>query len=207
MSDIDYYQKYLKYKSKYTDLKAKMSGSKPKRPLNPLLQESGFKNEFEKSLNKLDICSGSETMFILEDLLKETNQLNKSGRELVLSHFISRRPIEELVSQLSPRNPRNTKALELAKKLINSCSFVEKTAYNATKLGKATAEGVSKLGKATAEGASKLGKATAEGASKLGKATAEGASKLGRSASDMLDNTSRAVTPLSNLVSNSMLPF
>ena len=190
MSDIDYYQKYLKYKSKYTNLKAKMYGSQSKRLLNPLLQDSGFRNEFEKSLIKLDICSSSNTLFILEDLLKETNRLNKSGLQIVLSHFIVKRPLEELVSQLSPHN-NNPKALELARKLINSCSILEQGSFRAKKMAKATADK-----------ASSLQKSVSKGASQLGKATVQGASNLKRSASEILDNNM-----ITNLVSNSLLPF
>ena len=176
MSQTDYTKKYLKYKAKYLGLKSDIQ-----KQLNPLLKEQGFVKEFNQSLNNLNICAGETTLLVLQKLLQETNQLNKRGLEIVLTHFMINRPIEQLVSSLSPSNPNNYKAIDLARKLLNSCSILEKTSFNTKKVARSTSQMASKAASATGRGLAATGRATGKGLSTAASATGKVVKAVGPS--------------------------
>ena len=174
-NDEYYYQKYLKYKNKYLELKEYEGGAL----ISPF--DSGVIAYFCNSRYLDQIC---------KEIQMKTPSSNRINDILTKDGLISFKGKKDKVELHEVTKNVYNKVTGSAARAASA------TARGASSLGSATARGASSLGSATARGASSLGSATARGATSLGSATARGAKSMGSAIIQGYDKTKQKVSKL-----------
>ena len=155
-NDEYYYQKYLKYKNKYLELKEYEGGAL----ISPF--DSGVIAYFCNSRYLDQIC---------KEIQMKTPSSNRINDILTKDGLISFKGKKDKVELHEVTKNVYNKVTGSAARAASA------TARGASSLGSATARGASSLGSATARGATSLGSATARGAKSMGSAIIQGYDK------------------------------